>query len=107
MERSFAQSTRYGFDRSRWRGLWKASIQEYLVTSIQNIKTLIRHTGNPAKVTISLFRDHKAHGPHINLWYLLFFGYGGYFFTILNVLTAHRCNKTRATGGFGQQAVKI
>jgi IS5 family transposase len=47
MERSFARSTRFGFDRSRWRGLWKLSIQEYLVSAIQNIQTLIRHTPSP------------------------------------------------------------
>lgn len=43
MERSFARSTRFGFDRARWRGLWKMAIQEYLVCTIQNIQTLIRH----------------------------------------------------------------
>jgi transposase len=43
MERSFARSSRFGFDRARWRGLWKVAIQEYLVSAIQNIETLIRH----------------------------------------------------------------
>jgi len=37
MERSFARSTRYDFDRARWRGLWRMRIQELLVCSIQNI----------------------------------------------------------------------
>ena len=34
MERSYARSTRFGFDRARWRGLWKVGIQEYLVSAI-------------------------------------------------------------------------
>ena len=34
------RSTRFGFDRARWRGLWKVAIQEYLVSAIQNIETL-------------------------------------------------------------------
>ena len=49
MERSFARSTRYGFDRACWRGLWNVSIQEYLVSAIQNIGTLIRLVGKPTK----------------------------------------------------------
>jgi hypothetical protein len=47
MERSYARSTRYGFDRARWRGLWKVAIQEYLICTIQNIETLIRHAMKP------------------------------------------------------------
>jgi transposase len=43
MERSWARSTRFGFDRARWRGLWKMAIQEYLICAIQNIQTLLRH----------------------------------------------------------------
>jgi transposase len=49
MERSFARSTRYSFDRARWRGLWKVAVQEYLVATIQNIETLIRYTRKPTK----------------------------------------------------------
>jgi transposase len=49
MERSFARSTRYGFDQARWRGLWKMKIQEYLTCAIQNIQTLIRHGSKPKK----------------------------------------------------------
>jgi hypothetical protein len=54
MERSFAWSTRYGFDRARWRGLWKVSIQEYLISAIQNIETLIRHGRKPTRGVLSL-----------------------------------------------------
>jgi Transposase DDE domain len=49
MERSFARSTRYGFDRARWRGLWRVAIQEYVVCALQNIMTLVRFVQRPAK----------------------------------------------------------
>jgi transposase len=54
MERSYARSARYGFDRARWRGLWKVAIQEYLICSIQNIETLIRYTKKPKKDSLRL-----------------------------------------------------
>ena len=40
-ERSFAQSTQYGFKRARWRTLWRMEIQDFLIAAIQNIKVLI------------------------------------------------------------------
>ncbi len=43
MERSYARGTRYGFDRARWRGLWRVQIQEYLIAAIQNIQVLFRY----------------------------------------------------------------
>ena len=43
MERSYAQGSRYGFDRARWRGLWRVQIQEYLVSAVQNISILVRN----------------------------------------------------------------
>jgi hypothetical protein len=49
MERSFARSTRYGFDRARWRGLWLMQIQELLVCTVQNIQVLIKETSKPTK----------------------------------------------------------
>jgi IS5 family transposase len=49
MERSFARSTRYGFDRARWRGLWRVQIQEYLICAIQNIQMLIQYGGHPKR----------------------------------------------------------
>ncbi|MBF0569126.1 MAG: transposase [Nitrospirae bacterium] len=54
MERSFARSKRYGFDRSRWRGLWRVQIQEYVTAAIQNIQALIRHGKSPHKEAISV-----------------------------------------------------
>jgi hypothetical protein len=49
MERSFAKSTRYGFDQARWRGLWRMRIQEYLTCAIQNMQVLIAHASKPTK----------------------------------------------------------
>jgi hypothetical protein len=43
MERSFAHSTRYGYQRARWRRLWRVKIQEYLTSAIQNIMVLVRN----------------------------------------------------------------
>ncbi len=48
MERSFARGTWYGFDRARWRRLWRVQIQEYLIAAIQNIDVLLRY-GKPPK----------------------------------------------------------
>ena len=47
MERSFANATRYGFKRARWRRLWRVQIQEYLTAAIQNIKILIKEKYTP------------------------------------------------------------
>lgn len=49
IERSFARGTRYGFDRARWRGLWRMRIQEFLTCTIQNIQVLIKHFFEPKK----------------------------------------------------------
>jgi len=49
MERSFARSKRYGFDRARWRGLWRMRIQEYLICAIQNIQALVKYAAMPKK----------------------------------------------------------
>ena len=54
MERSFARATRFGFDRARWRGLFKVSIQEHLTAAIQNIQTLIRYQRTPAQGALAM-----------------------------------------------------
>jgi hypothetical protein len=43
MERSYARGTRFGYDRARWRGLWRVQIQEYLISAVQNIEVLLRY----------------------------------------------------------------
>jgi len=57
MERSFANAKRYGFDRSRWRGLDKISIQEFLVCAIQNIKCLIKPRITPKRTPAVALRQ--------------------------------------------------
>jgi len=52
MERSFARGKRYGYDRSRWRGLWRNQVQEYMTAAIQNIEVLIRYAKGPAKAIV-------------------------------------------------------
>ena len=47
MERSFAQSKRYGYDRARWRGICRVKIQEYLTCAIQNIQVLVKYGYRP------------------------------------------------------------
>jgi len=47
MERSFARAKRYGYDRARWRGLWKVQIQELLTCAIQNIQILVSRVNTP------------------------------------------------------------
>ncbi len=56
MERSYARGTWYGFDRARWRGLWRVQIQEYLVSAIQNIQVLLRY-GSYLKRSPSVMMD--------------------------------------------------
>jgi transposase len=47
MERSFARGTRYGYQRARWRRLWRVEIQEYLTAGIQNMMVLFRNIKEP------------------------------------------------------------
>ena len=49
MERSYARGTWYGFDRARWRRLWRVEIQEYLIAAIQNIEVLLRYGQRPKR----------------------------------------------------------
>jgi transposase len=43
-ERSFAQSTRYGYKKARWRRLWRMEIQDFLIAAVQNIQIIIKNT---------------------------------------------------------------
>jgi len=56
MERSYARGTWYGFDRARWRGLWRVEIQEYLVSAVQNIQVLLRY-GSYLKTSPSVMME--------------------------------------------------
>jgi transposase len=49
MERSFADAANnHHFKRARWRRLWRQQIQDYLIASIQNVRTLLAHQ-NPKR----------------------------------------------------------
>lgn len=42
-EGNFADAANHhGFKRARWRGLWRQSIQDYLIATLQNLRLLIR-----------------------------------------------------------------
>jgi len=56
MERSYARGTWYGFDRARWRGLWRVEIQEYLISAAQNIQVLLRY-GSYIKTSPSVMME--------------------------------------------------
>lgn len=45
MEGSFADAANnHGFKRARWRGLWRQSIQDWLIAAVQNLRILLKHT---------------------------------------------------------------
>ena len=62
MERSFARATRFGFDRARWRRLWRVKIQEYLIATVQNIEVLLRYGRGPRRAMQSMRQDLRALG---------------------------------------------
>ncbi len=50
MEGSFGDAaTHHGFKRARWRRLWRQRIQDLLIATVQNLRTLIRHVGRRAR----------------------------------------------------------
>jgi transposase len=52
MEGSFADAaTHHGFKRARWRRLWRQKIQDFLIVTVQNLRTLVRHSGPPCVKT--------------------------------------------------------
>ena len=53
MERSFAQATRFGLKRARWRGQWRVQIQDYLIAIVQNIELLIAHAWPKPRVALA------------------------------------------------------
>lgn len=54
MEGSFAQATRFGLKRARWRGQWRVQIQDYLIAIVQNIELLIAHAGPKPRIALAL-----------------------------------------------------
>ena len=54
MEGSFAQATRFGLKRARWRGQWGVQIQDYLIAIVQNVELLIAHGWPKPKIALAL-----------------------------------------------------
>jgi hypothetical protein len=47
MEGSFADAANnHGFKRSRWRGLWRQTVQDYMIAVCQNLRILVKN-GRP------------------------------------------------------------
>jgi hypothetical protein len=72
MERSYARGTRYGFDRARWRGLWRVQIQEYLISAVQNIQILLRY-GSYLKWSPSVLMEQTQRARTRGIWSFLDF----------------------------------
>jgi transposase len=53
MEGSFAQATRFGLKRARWRGQWRVQIQDYLIAIVQNIELLVAHARPKPRVALA------------------------------------------------------
>ena len=71
MERSFARSNRYGYQRSRWRRLWRVQIQEYLTATIQNIMTLVRNVKERNKAAAAVLVQPRPKRPSLTNIFLL------------------------------------
>ena len=55
MEGSFADAANnHGFKRARWRGLWRQSIQDWLIAAVQNLRILLRSTTPKTAATLLL-----------------------------------------------------
>jgi len=59
MEGSFAQATRFGLKRARWRGQWRVQIQDYLIAIVQNIELLIAHARPKPRIALALINFTK------------------------------------------------
>ena len=60
MERSYANGKRFGYKRARWRGLWRVSIQQYLVASVQNLLKIMKYADDPRFArSMPIFSDLK------------------------------------------------
>ena len=61
-ERNFGEaSVQHGFKRARWRGLWRQSIQDYLIAAIQNLRIIARRQKN-----LLFVLGHKLLGAALN-----------------------------------------
>jgi hypothetical protein len=50
MEGSFGDAaTHHGFKRARWRRRWRQQVQDLLIATVQNLRTLVRYAGAPLR----------------------------------------------------------
>ncbi len=50
LEGSFGDAaTHHGFKRARWRRLWRQQIQDWLIATVQNLRTLVRYAAAPTR----------------------------------------------------------
>jgi len=57
MEGSFGDAaTHHGFKRARWRRLWRQRIQDWLIATVQNLRTLVRYTVAPVRAACAAAR---------------------------------------------------
>jgi len=64
MERSFARAKRYGYDRARWRGRWRVSIQELLICAVQNIQILMTRKTKPLADVVQMRLEKPISVPY-------------------------------------------
>ena len=110
MERSFAHGTRYGYQRARWRRLWRAKIQEYLTASLQNIMVLVRYGKEHNRAEGAILPQPRPPRPIFNkifqLWVAIF-----HLQRVLAMIVQYKTNFSLKLGliqnGFGQQTVKV
>lgn len=113
MEGSFGDAaTHHGFKRARWRRLWRQRIQDLLIATVQNLRTLVRHVSPRIRVACSHALEQVT--PAINT-----------FVTVLDLLAdslmtsvefplslclfgsrQHRLTRMSTCDHFGQQPVK-
>jgi transposase len=64
MEGSFGDAaTHHGFKRARWRRLWRQQIQDWLIATVQNLRTLLRHAGRRTRGACSPAAWHTVPAP--------------------------------------------
>jgi transposase len=64
MEGSFGDAaTHHGFKRARWRRLWRQRIQDLLIATVQNLRTLLRPAGHRTRGACSPAALHTVPAP--------------------------------------------
>jgi transposase len=102
MEGSFANAARYGYKRSRWRGLWRVKIQDYLVAAVQDMMILIKHGATVKMAEVIALAERRtsaimANGVH---------ACRRIFAKLLQVTESSLDMRRMLQNPFGQQAVK-